>query len=70
MLGRSESHVCDDGTPFQCHGGTLGCMDGSSVYCPAHERRKMYLVALALLLGGLLVAAFFIHEKRKNRGDA
>ena len=33
MVGMKEIHSCADGRTFTCSGGTLGCMDNSSMYC-------------------------------------
>ena len=40
LLGGSETHQCDDGTSFECHGGTFGCFENSPQFCSVSGQKE------------------------------
>jgi len=39
LVGANETHTCQDGSTFECAGGSEGCMDNSPTYCPNSGER-------------------------------
>lgn len=63
MVGGSETHICPDGSTFQCSGGTLGCSDNSHMHCSSRFAVKVVgFIAAILVIATTVVVVIRWHS--------